>query len=816
MLLFIKAGKMKNQTTIAQLILRLVKAAIFTTPLLLSLFAQGQTVPELSLSISHYNAGQYLMDDQIRSAVTAGSTKTLKFRATEWKVKTTIHPVRGNPAAKDVMVNFLCSTGNIDDVSLSVILSFNNWSAKNYVLIPAAAYNGNRSEVRILPYCPFVNDPRDTGVTRPQPQLLSDVPRLSLHKGKSGMQLRSGDMATPGIGFYAPATKKSFFFLTKQGTRIGDYGLSIKENDNRTAAEMCLTAPVFREKYRYYISNTHYLSSDKGASFRAGDSLSITFRMYDFDCTEVQDLFNQFAAIRSEIIPSGIAKRIGFTAAVPSATGSEPTVARPAVPEMPIPEPEVSEPAVISFSAAFKIQEEKFNRQNYVPQYGYYAVGMRENASQDWQIGWVGGMQSTYPLLFQGNETSVANVIRNFDWLFPAGISPSGYFWDTGEKGANWMGIFKDMPMARDLHLIRKSGDGLYYCIKQFLLMEKKGITVKDNWKNGCVQVADAMVKTWNTYQQFGQFLDNKTGRIVIGGSASGGIIPAALVLASRYYNNVMYMTVAREAAAYYYSTYVKKGMIYGGPGDAMQNCDSESTYGLLESYIILYEETREQQWLDAAEDVAKQFSTWVTSYNYSFPETSDLGKIKAHSLGTVWANTQNKHAAPGICTHSGVSLLKLYRATGDKFYLNLLRDIAHAIPQYLSTTSRPLGNLENAWMSERVSLTDWLEGIGQVFKGSTWAETSLMLTSIEVPGIYINTDEGEITVIDHVNARVVKQTNDRLDVELHNPTRDKVVVRLLAENKTQRKAPLGNLPLWNSANVQLDPGQSKVIQIKK
>ena len=63
-----------------------------------------------------------------------------------------------------------------------------------------------------------------------------------------------------------------------------------------------------------------------------------------------------------------------------------------------------------------KIQEDKFNRQNIEPNYGYYSVGQRDNYCQDWQIGWVGGMMSTYPLLIAGNEQSKANVIRNFDW----------------------------------------------------------------------------------------------------------------------------------------------------------------------------------------------------------------------------------------------------------------------------------------------------------------------------------------------------------------------------------------------------------------
>ena len=136
-------------------ILRLVKSAFVATLLIPSPIAQGQPVPQLSLGINHYNAGQYVLDDQLRVGVLPGAEKKMKFRGTEWKAKTTILPVKGNPGAKDVLVNFLCTSGNIKDVSVSVYLTFKNWSVKNYVLIPAAAYNGNRSVVRVIPYCPL-------------------------------------------------------------------------------------------------------------------------------------------------------------------------------------------------------------------------------------------------------------------------------------------------------------------------------------------------------------------------------------------------------------------------------------------------------------------------------------------------------------------------------------------------------------------------------------------------------------------------------------------------------------------------------------
>lgn len=81
------------------------------------------------------------------------------------------------------------------------------------------------------------------------------------------------------------------------------------------------------------------------------------------------------------------------------------------------------------------------------------------------------------------------------------------------------------------------------------------------------------------------------------------------------------------------------------------------------------------------AKDVAMQFATWVSSYEYIFPVNSTLRKLNKTTTGVVWANTQHKHGAPGICTHSGWALLKLYLSSGNEYYLHLLHLIAKAIP---------------------------------------------------------------------------------------------------------------------------------------
>ncbi|NEW83039.1 MAG: hypothetical protein GZ094_11820 [Mariniphaga sp.] len=703
-------------------------------------------------------------------------TQSVKLQQSAWNFKTNLKAIGNRAGVYDLSLTFYCISGHSAASSVSLNLDFDNWSTQNYVLMPAAAYNGNRENSQRHHYCPFWFDTNDLGLNKPQ--LISDVPRLNIKDGPSRIQFRSGDMSTPAIGFQDPNTKQGFWLLTNQETRLGDSGIDIEETDDRNQASISITAPVVREKYRYFIADMQYPSTDKPVDFSAGDSITIQTRIFFFSSPEVQNLFDYFASIRNELIQKG--KHI------------------PSIP----------------MSAAFSIQEEKYNRENFEPKFGYYSVGLRESYSQDWQIGWTGGMISTYPLLANGSNESRQNVIRNFDWLFPNGISPSGYFWDSGEKGNLWGGIFPSSPLMKDWHLVRKSGDGLYYVLKQLYTFKQEGIEVKPAWKEGVKRVADTFVKTWEKYGQLGNYVDNTTGEIVVGGSTAAGIVPGALALAASYFNEPGYLEIAKQIASQFDEKYISKGLIYGAAGDALQNFDSESTYALLESYTVLYDQTHEVKWLKIAENLSNQFLTWVHSYDYRFPVSSTLGKLGKTTTGAVWANTQNKHAAPGICTHSGLALLRLYRATGNVEYLNRLQDITRAIPQYLSTKENPIPGMRNGWISERVSTTDWLEGNGEIFSGSTWAETSLMLTYTEIPGIYVVPGKKVCIAFDQVEAMVVKSTGKKLEIEIKNPTKYPASVKLFIDKNIDE--PLSQTFLMNPKTVELKAGEIKRVDIDK
>lgn len=680
--------------------------------------------------------------------------------------------------ALEVEFHFKLIKGSAPQTSISIDFTFDNWSKSNYVLMPASAYNGNRFESRRIRYSPKLLDSRDIGPDKPM--IISDVPRLNINDGPSRIQDRSGSMSVPAIGFQSDATKTGFWLLTHQETKFGDTGICIEESRDRKTAVISLIIPVVRENYQYAITDNQVASQDRAPDFKPGDEFTLKFRLYFSPSPEIQDLYNRFAEIRKDLAGE--------------------TNLKPFIP----------------FSSCFSVQEAKFNDQNWVDEYGYYSVGMRENFLQDWQIGWTGGMISTYPLLFAGNETSRKNVLRNFDWLFPNGISPSGFFWDSGEKGTKWYGGDIRKPNTVNWHLVRKSGDGLYYVIKQLMLMEKDNIAVKPEWKVGTQTVANAFVKLWDKWHQFGNFVDSQTGDVAVGGSTSGAIVPAALVLAARYFNNQDYQRVAEASAEYYYKNFVKKGITCGGPGDAMQNPDSESSYAMLESFMLLYESTLDKKWLDRAEEMANQFTSWVMPYNYKFPENSTLGKLGVQTIGTVWANTQNKHSAAGICTHSGIALWRLFRATGNARYMKLLKEIAFVMPQYLSHPLRPIEKMKIGWMSERVSTTDWLEGIGELMYGSTWAETSLMLSFIELPGVYVQPDKSYLCAIDNVEAEIVQDNARLLKVKLTNTTKAEAKVSLFVESSEQARIPLGENVLKAAQIISLQPGENREIVLKK
>lgn len=696
----------------------------------------------LEARINQYDSGR---DNIILSRHAVNLTNenaTTSFQNSTWNIKPLYTKEADNQYR--VEVTFECLDGELAHSALSVDIVSQVWSIDNYVLFPGAVYNGNRYASVKTDYPPYPVEFRQMGPNKPI--LISDQPRLNINQGYSRIQLRSGCMSLPSVGYHSPEHQKGILIWFPQNTHLGDYGVDIEETSDRTKAYISLTAPVVRERYKYTGNNTSTQTTDKPVSFSKGDKLTIEFRVRLFESKNIQALYDQFSDVQESYLQAATLDPI-----------------------MPL-------------SEAYETVKNKYNRSNWIAE-GYYAT---QTQNDMFQTAWIGGIITLLPLLQEGDELTVKRVYRNLEWYFERCHTESNYFPDRIVDGKAFPTLhYKPVGNLYPIVLARKNAETPYYLFQLFDELEKKHFEVPERWKKRTLAAVNAQYHTFLKYKELGQFIDTKSGEMIVGNSTSAGFFSASLCKAYQFTGDSSYIGKAREIGAYFYSNFITKGLTFGGPADALHSFDSESSYALLASLMELYKVTGDTLWLDRTEEIAKQFATWVVTYNFEFPEGTLYEELKMQTSGTVYANSQNTCATPGICTHSGVALLDLYRFTGNRYYLKLLALIAKALPQYMSSKERPIECLEEGWVSERVNMTDWLEPIGETMCQSNWSEASLMLTYAELPSVYFNYAENWLLSLDHIDAKIIESSEKIIKLELFNPTDYDAQAKIIAEDGT-------------------------------
>lgn len=585
-----------------------------------------------------------------------------------------------------------------------VEILFKEWEEDCYVFAPACAYDGNRITQVDRKYPPmYINS--ETGKNA-KPLIMKGIPALN-PDGSGKIEVTAGDMAVPCVGIYFKKQKEAFFLFTEQEIKGKNLGFGIKKG------KITVQYPTKRAfAYRYVFPPEP--NADKGVSIRYGERVDSRLLIRTFPCENISDFFEIFFENRKILMHSERPAN-GYT------------------PEL------------------WDIMERHFNDHNWSGR--YYG----NNRWEVWQCGWCGNAMSSYPLYLKGNEQTKQRAIQTIDYLVSY-VAPSGFFYgfvfndvigddsfhsnDSNQSSyCTAKDVENEFSAMKHAHLIRKSGDVLAFLYKHFECMP-----VKPQWEIAAKNCADAFVRLFEKYGTFGQFVNVETGEMQVGLSCAGASAIGGLVRSYEYFNKPIYLEMAKKACEYYYQNFVAKGITTGGPGEILTAPDSESSYAMVESCVLLYEATKEEKWLQYAKDSANLFSSWVMTYAYKFPKGCEFEIQKINTTGSVFANVQNKHSAPGICTFSGDTLYRLYKYTNNELYLELIKDIAYFIPQCVSTPEKPLydwdyehgdeaGRLLDGYICERVNTSDWEmeKCIGGVFNVSCWCETSLILSFVEL-----------------------------------------------------------------------------------
>ncbi|MCX2452449.1 hypothetical protein OQX61_14330 [Pedobacter sp. PLR] len=720
----------------------------------------------LTCAVKEFN-GTELLSEQVFQG------NSLKTKTGDWRLQLNAAPVSGRPEVMELSASFQLNTGVAKASAVSVSFDFSNWNQENYVLVPASVYNGNRYRSIGNGYEPPY--PKDMYYNPAVALTISNNPRLSNQAGVASLiELETGNTATPAMCFFSEKEKKGFIVLTTQQTRLGGNGLTIAENKRKDSCAFSVSAPAVRKMAPGF--GDFHLSNDLAPDWKAGDEVNLAFMVYVFKAANIPDLLKKFMEVRKEFSGANHPRNIL--------------------------------PMSKLFEAATDICKGNFVE---VPAGAYY----KPENNMDFQLGWVSGMMNTYPMLALNDKKERDRVIAELDFVVKKLQGKSGYFY--GGITAN--GDLRPEKMNAEFKplqaMVRKNADVLLWLIKHMELLKAQGYStsVKPEWEDAAKKLATAFVRTWKKDGEFGQYIAPETGEIAVFNSTAGAIVPAGLAMASDYFKNKEWMKVAQDAARFYYKRDVEKQGLTGGHcGDISQDADSESAFGFLESLMALYYYTGQKEWLDKAEVQAALGATWTFSYDPVFPENSAIGKLKSNMAGAIWASIQNKHAAPGICTASGDYIFKLFRATGNIRYADLIRDIQHAhaeavnMPEHLTTNGQVGSSMERIQLSD----AEGKSSIGNFINTrNSWTETNGMLMALELPGIYLNMDQQKVYVFDHVKAEIQPGSSTGIILQLSNPTGYDAKVSLMAENDRQALKPLSYTAFLNWPKVEVKAGTS-------
>ena len=571
-----------------------------------------------------------------------------------------------------------------------------DWNPQGYLLMPGSVYNGNRYEKLAIPYPPFI--PEGSLRRADGPVYITDIPALSKGEGRSEIVQRSGDLATPAVCYYDPAASYAVFLLGVHKTAYGYTEFDVRESDDRRSCRIDYKAISVRP-YTYTMCQSHAPSEDTAPAQAVLDGFSLPYRLIEFTCHSMNEFFDRFLSERKSM-------------------GEDDSL--------------IGDPDYPGLMTAYI---EKYNKYNWKTDEGFYMSGVGGNLYQEWQSGWTGGGMFTLALYRAGDELTRQRVIRSLDFYFGHLQNDKGWFYAVYYQGRVYGDDFSHADKPNIL-MSRKQADMLYFLLLQY----REFGSGHDNWRKGLIRGLDAAFRMYSRYGHWGQFVDIETEEMVIGTTASAGLMPGALMLGYEIFGEERYREAALAGGRYYYENFTAKGLANGGPGEILQCSDSESAFALVESFVVLYEHTRNEYWLTAAKAAANLFATWVVSYNFDFPTGCEFERLGIKTTGSVIANCQNKHSAPGICSMSGDALLRLSQYTNDRRYYELIRDIARNIPQYTSTKERPIHATDGTvlppgFSCERVNMSDWESKawIGGVWNGSCcWCETAAMLTATE------------------------------------------------------------------------------------
>jgi hypothetical protein len=254
---------------------------------------------------------------------------------------------------------------------------------------------------------------------------------------------------------------------------------------------------------------------------------------------------------------------------------------------------------------------------------------------------------------------------------------------------------------------LRALAEGGKYMLRAFEAEAARG-THRVEWLTWCVRLADWLLTQEAPGGGFPRAWRDGTAEVVRPDRRSSYAVVPFFVALARVMNDDTYLAAAIRAGELCWALDGSRGYFIGGTLDNANVVDKEAGTLTLEAFLLLYEVTGDDRWLNRAKDAADFAETWI--YCWDVPMPDDEADENLH-----WKRGVTTVGLQLIATgHSLVdaymawdvpSYAKLYRYTADEHYLDVARLLLHNTKAMMALPGRPYDLIGPGWQQEHWSV---------------------------------------------------------------------------------------------------------------
>jgi hypothetical protein len=382
----------------------------------------------------------------------------------------------------------------------------------------------------------------------------------------------------------------------------------------------------------------------------------------------------------------------------------------------------------------------------------------------DMHTGFVSGTPSAEPLLRYGlafDRPDIASKARDVLSFCCENLTRFGTFWSKYSRELGWTTGWpapqrppaEDAPPdapGRDLQC-RTLADATLFVARA--AMNDTDAPQRDVWIHAVRSNLDFVCSVQREDGNCGQHYDPDTGEVLDWDGEEGIFWIAAFIEGYRLTGEERYLTAAARAGDFYSDAVLRADMT-GAPEAMHLLPTSEDPQCGVTSYILLWEETGEQKWLDLARRCAELLMTFRWQYNTEFPPMTICEKYDLKTKGFDVSSPNNVHLHPyGMACIP--ELLTLWAATGDMYLLKQTRNNFQACHQMLAPVNGAMDAMRGM-MTERFAQTPVEPGKGATLSVSHAWCVALVLFVDQAIGQFghlaLDGEAGELIAIEAVD----------------------------------------------------------------